>query len=161
MCGAYVGFSLKIDEDSRQVNDIRFTTNGCGYMIAASDVLCETVNGKPLDRLQGLDDDELRSEIAFQLGKPDENRRHCIDTCINALHAAFLDHRKKLIEEFTGEKALICTCFGVTEEMIERQIAAGALETVAEVTEITKAGSGCGSCRMLIEEMLDLAHRES
>jgi NifU-like protein len=130
-------------------------------MIAAADFLCETVSERHLSELQGLDDDVLQNAIAAELGSHDENRRHCIDTCISALHAAFADHRERLIDEFSGEKAIICTCFGVSEETIEHHIASGSLTTVAEVTELSNAGSGCGSCRMLIQEMLDLADRES
>jgi NifU-like protein len=130
-------------------------------MIAAADVLCETVDRRDLIALQGLENNTLHNAIAAQLGSPDESRRHCIDTCISALHAAFADHRKKLTEEFSGEKALICTCFGVTEETIEHYILSDALETVADVAEVSRAGAGCGSCRMLIQDMLDLASGES
>jgi NifU-like protein len=59
------------------------------------------------------------------------------------------------IEEFTGEKALICTCFGVSEETIERVIANNRCETVEEVSQKCNAGSGCGSCQPLIQEIID------
>jgi NifU-like protein len=80
-----------------------------------------------------------------------------METAFSALRAAFSDHRARLIGEFTGERALVCTCFGVTEETIERYIAGGAAESVDDVSKATRAGGGCGSCRMLIQEMLDIA----
>jgi NifU-like protein len=160
-CGVFVGFSLKIDDLSRVVTEARFRSNGCGYMLAAADVLCEMVKGRPLADLNGLDNDQLREEVERQTGVPDEGRVHCIDTCISALHLAFADHRTRLIEEFRGEKALICTCFGISEETIEHLITNGAPKTVDDVANACNAGSGCGSCRMLIQEMLDSALYES
>ena len=65
------------------------------------------------------------------------------------------------IEEFTGEKALICTCFGVSENEIENVIEQNEVETVEEVSEICNAGDGCGSCRMLIQELIDVYQMEN
>ena len=127
-------------------------------MTAAADVLCDIVKGSQLGDLPGLDDDELRTEVFDRLGAFPEGREHCLVTAVSALRAAFADHRARVVSEFAGERALICTCFGVTEETIEAQIAAGRLESVEEVTAATRAGGGCGSCRMLIQEMLDIAH---
>jgi NifU-like protein len=160
-CGVFVEFSLMIDDVSRVVAEARFRSNGCGYMIAAADVLCETIKGRLLADLHGLDDGDLRKEVERHTAISNEDRAHCVNTCISALHLAFADHRTRLIEEFRGEKALICTCFGVTEETIEESITNGALEAVEDVIDACKAGGGCGSCRMLIQEMLDLAHYES
>ncbi len=155
VCGSYVRFSLRIDPDSKSVLDIRFQTNGCGFMFASADCLAETVKGKQLSDLHGSDDNELRNFVFETLGDFDENRLQCLDSCVRALHYAFADYRARQIEEFQGEKALICSCFGVTEETIESCIYAGSIKTVGEVTMLCNAGGGCGSCRMLIQEMLD------
>ena len=156
VCGTVVSFSLTIDEGA--VLDAKFRTNGCGYMMAAADELCDLVKGSELGDLHGLDDDELSSEVFKRLGPFPEGRHHCLHTAVSALRAAFADHRARVVSEFAGERALICTCFGVTEATIEAKIAARHLETVDEVTAATRAGGGCGSCRMLIQEMLDIAH---
>jgi NifU-like protein len=71
------------------------------------------------------------------------------------LRLGLADYRTYAIEEFRGERALICTCFGVSEESVQRYIEAEMPETVAEVTAACRAGGGCGSCRMLIQEMID------
>jgi len=155
ICGSFVRFSLRIDPDSKTVVDARFQTNGCGFMIASADCLAETIKSKHLSDLHGLDDKELRSFVFETLGVFDENRIQCLDSCVRALHYSFSNYRARQIEEFQGEKALICSCFGVTEETIESCIDAGSLKTVDEVTMLCNAGAGCGSCRMLIQEMLD------
>jgi NifU-like protein len=71
------------------------------------------------------------------------------------LHAALAGYRARRVEEFSGEKALVCTCFGVSEETIERVVAEYEIETVEQVTDFCKAGGGCGTCQPLIQEILD------
>jgi len=126
-------------------------------MIAAADVLADFIKDKHLRDLHGLQKDELQHKIYETVGDFDDGRRQCADCCIRALRTAFADFRTRQIEEFCGEKALICTCFGVTEETIQRQIEERAVHTVEEVGRLSNAGTGCGSCRMLIQEMLDAA----
>jgi len=151
-CGSFVRFYLDIDSVSGEIREARFKTNGCGYAVASADVLAESITGSNLKDLHGLDAAEYHSA---QLGEYPAGRSHCKEMGLDALRAALADHRAFLLEEFQGEKALICTCFGVSEETIERTITAQMPETVEEVTRLTRAGGGCGSCRMLIQEMLD------
>ena len=77
---------------------------------------------------------------------------------IDAIRNALAAFRAEKISEFHGESPLICTCFGVTEEIIEAHAATAV--SVEEIGDATNAGTGCGSCRMLIQEILD-AHAES
>jgi NifU-like protein len=133
----------------------RFKTNGCGYMVAAADVFVETLVGKCLTELHGLNRDELYNEVTRGLGELAPDRVNCGSACINALREAFADYRKRQIGEFSGEKALICTCFGISEETIENLIRKRSILSIEELGEICNAGRGCGSCRMLIQEMLD------
>ncbi len=159
-CGSFVRFSLSIDTQSQIVTAANFLSNGCGFMLAAADVLTETVVNQSLVDLRGLADAEKCEQIKKCLGEIPSDRRECVAVCIEALRSAFADLRARRIEEFQGEKALICTCFGVSEETIESAILEpGAIPTasltVEEITRATGAGGGCGSCRMLIQEMLD------
>lgn len=155
VCGTFVRFFLEIDAETKQIRDARYKSNGCGYAIAAAEVLAENICGQKLTGLRGLENEELKKKIETALGAFPAGRAHCAEICFEALHAALNDFRSRQIEEFTGEKALICTCFGVTEEEIEQVIAETAAGTVEEVTDICSAGGGCGSCRMLIEEIID------
>ena len=161
-CGCFVRFSLAIDIENSLVSDAAFSSNGCGFMLATADVLAQSVIGKRLVDLHGLAADELNSVVSGDLGAFPDDRRACADVCILGLRSAFADFRARQIEEFRGEKALICTCFGVSEETIEMYIDANSLDTVDDVTGICNAGGGCGSCRMLIQEMVDQSfHRSS
>lgn len=154
-CGSSLRYAIEIDRETLVVNDIGFRSNGCGFAIAAADRIAETILGQPLRELHGLELDQLAAAITDALGDIPAERRQCVAICIDALRAALAKFRTTQIEEFTGEHALICTCFGVDEPSIERAISAGHLRSVAAVTAKTGAGAGCGSCRMLIQEMLD------
>lgn len=154
-CGSFVRFRLLIDKDDLEVANVSFSSNGCGYMLASAEILSNAVSGRKLSELHGLDSATLSGSTASRLGDIGPGRSECIQVVSNALRNAFADFRSRQIEEFRGEKALICTCFGITEESIENAIRAGGLRTVEDVSSLTNAGSGCGSCRMLIQEMLD------
>ncbi len=160
ICGSFVRFSLSIDTSSKEIIEVKFQTNGCGFMIAAADVLAGEIIGRGLAELHGLNSEELRRRIENELGEFPQSRGHCVAVCVDALHAAFADHRAYQIEEFRGETALICTCFGIAEETIVSCITQNSHETVEEVTGTCRAGSGCGSCRMLIQELIDIRHIE-
>ncbi len=155
VCGAFVKFSLRIETGSKEILEAKYKTGGCGFVIAAAEVLSEKVRGKKLVELHGSDKSVLVKEIETELGEFPERRAHCLEICLDALQAAFADFRVLQIEEFTGEKALICTCFGVSEETIEDLIEKQSLRTVEEVTIACNAGGGCGSCQPLIQEILD------
>src|SRR5690606_28867045 len=80
-------------------------------------------------------------------------REHCFLAPLEAVRQALAEFREARVREFHGESPLICTCFGVTEEVIEAHAAAAS--SVEEIGDATNAGTGCGSCRMLIQEILD------
>lgn len=152
VCGCFVAFSLRADHDEMAAS---FVSNGCGYMVAVADMLAESVSGKNLSELHGLDRVELTSRVEGELGLLPSERQHCAEVCFEALRNAFAELRKVRIEEFRGEEALICTCFGVSERVIEELIASHGDVSVESVTDACRAGSGCGSCRMLIQELID------
>lgn len=161
ICGSFARFFLEIDAQTKEIKDARFKSNGCGFAVAAADVLAEAIVGRKLNELHAFDERILERRMESELERFPEDRKHCAKICLDALRAAFMDFRSFQIEEFAGEKALICTCFGVSEEAIERVIEKNRSETVEEVTEICSAGGGCGSCRILIQEMIDVYWREN
>lgn len=156
VCGAVLRLTLRIDVETKEILEAKFKTSGCGFLIAAADVLTEKIAGRRLTELHGLEKGSLESEIEVELGKIEENRTHCFQLSFQTLQDAFNDFRAFQIEEFAGEKALICTCFNVSEEKIENVIEENGLETVEEVGEFCNAGTGCGSCQPLIQEILDM-----
>ena len=153
-CGSFVRFRLNID-DRRSVCDVEFTTNGCGYMAAAADVLAESLRNGLLADLGGLQQKMLSDRVIQLLSDFPADRRSCLDAVIESIKQAFADLRRRVVTEYQGERALICTCFGVTQDRIEEAVRTGGLRSVDEVSAVTNAGRGCGSCRLLIQEILD------
>lgn len=159
-CGTFVKFSLRVEIETKRIVEARFKTSGCGFTIAAAQVLCEQITDKRLNELHALDKSLLEIEIGSELEKFPENRAHCLEICLDALQSAFKNFRQTQIEEFVGETALICTCFGVSEDAIENLIELNRIETVEAVTDACGAGGGCGSCQPLIEDIIDAVRRE-
>lgn len=155
VCGAVLQFSLRINVVNKVINEAKFKTNGCGFLIAAADVLAEKITGKFLTELHSLDAAFIQSEITPELGVFPKNRRHCMELALESLQSAFAEFRALQIAEWSGEKALICSCFSVSEETIEKAIIEQSLDTIEEVAAVCNAGSGCGSCQPLIQEIID------
>jgi NifU-like protein len=154
-CGSVVRISARIAEPENVIEEVRFTTNGCGYMIAAADVLAGLFTGRRLAELRGLDTAPAAAEIVASLGALPAARAECVSACFDALRSLFAGHRSRKIAEFAGDDPLVCTCFGVSESVVEGRIREMRLTSVDEVGDATGAGTGCGSCLMLIQEMLD------
>lgn len=156
VCGSFVRFFLRIEPETKTVIEAKYKTNGCGFLVAAAETAAEKIVGEKLTELHGLDRNLLRRFIETKLDKFPPDRMRCMEICLDALRQSFADFRLSQIEEFAGEKALICTCFGVSEDAVERAIVKNRAETVEDVTMICKAGGGCGSCEFLIQEMIDI-----
>lgn len=160
-CGAFVRFFLRIEPETKKIIDASYKTGGCGFTVAAAEVLSERIKGRRLNELHGLDKDVLTGEIERELGAFPGARAHCLVICLDALQAALAEFRRARVEEFAGEQALICTCFGISEATIETLVAEKSLHSVEEVTDECGAGGGCGSCQPLVQEILDSYRREN
>lgn len=159
-CGCFVRTTLAVADDTRTVKDARFQTNGCAYMAAAADVVAAHLAGRRLTELHSANEGEMTQLVYAELGVFPVPRLQCLSVVLESLRLALADYRAYLIEEFRGEKALICTCFGISEAAIESFIGENRPATVEEVTAACRAGGGCGSCRMIIQEMIDLQGAE-
>ncbi|MFN2510982.1 MAG: iron-sulfur cluster assembly scaffold protein [Pyrinomonadaceae bacterium] len=151
-CGAALRISLRIDK-SQRITDAKFKSAGCSYLVAASSLLTEMVKGETTAEAAVLGQFPRRSVIEH-LGDWPADRDHCAALACEALLSAVRQYSDSVRKEWTGDEALICTCFGVSEQTIESEIKAGGLRTIAEVTRACNAGAGCRSCYSLIEDIL-------
>lgn len=155
-CGCFIRFRVGIDEAENLIADAGYETNGCGCMIAAAELIADHLTRKSLADLHGL----TAGELDFVLGAIEhEFRSDCVAAVIAAVKDAFNDYRSKKIEEYSGEKVLICSCFGVSEETVEQFVRANRPGDPSDVADAIRAGGGCGSCRMLIQEIIDSSAR--
>ncbi|MDI1240692.1 MAG: iron-sulfur cluster assembly scaffold protein [bacterium] len=144
-CGCFVRTEIFISEPTDLIEEVSYRTNGCGFMVAAAE--------SALARLRGMRLTDLHGEI--NRGAEANERSECATAVLESIRAAFSDYRVRRVEEFRGEKPLICTCFGIAEETVEQFVRASNPRDVSEVAKFLGAGSGCGSCRMLIQEIID------
>lgn len=150
-CGATLRVSIHLDE-LQHIAEAKFKAAGCSVLVASLSLLTEEVKGKTTAEAAacGHQPEALREH----LGICEPAKGHCPALACHALIAAISKYSDETRSEWTGDEALICTCFGVSERTIERQIQEYGLSTVAEVTRSCNAGAGCGSCHQLIEEIL-------
>lgn len=150
-CGAILRLTLKIDARLQRITDAKFRATGCGFLIASASVLTETVKDLAIGKAATLAD----TAITDWFGEMPPDRMHCAALCREALLAALANYHNATREEWAGDEALICTCFGVSEKAIEHVIQERALHTIEQVTRACHAGGGCRSCHPLIEDILD------
>jgi NifU-like protein len=163
-----VGLALECGSVAKVAVDVRgdiiesagFRSNGCGFAVAAADAMAEWLSGKRLADLHGLSARELDAMLNAEVGVYPPGRRHCRAAAIEAARAALSALRSMRVKEFVGESALICSCFGVSEHAIVALARESGVSEVEEVGELLRAGTGCGSCRMLIREILDHVDRD-
>jgi len=149
-CGDALKLTFKLDENGR-IKDARFKTFGCASAIATSSVLTELIKGKTIDEALKV----TNKDIAEYLGGLPEQKMHCSVMGREALEAAIENYRTggKVKHELEG--TVVCTCFGVTDQEIERVIRENDLTTVEQVTNYCKAGGGCGGCHGEIEKIIE------
>lgn len=143
-CGAHARFSIQVDE-AHVISQARFRAAGCSDLVASLSLLTERVIG-----LNTADAAAVGQDPAMPAGADPQ----CAALAREALLDAIREFSDAARDDWTGDEALICTCFFVSERTIEGEIQARGLTTVAEVTKACNAGAGCGSCHQLIQELL-------
>jgi len=149
-CGDALKLTFKLDENGR-IKDAKFKTFGCASAIATSSVLTEMIKGKTIDEAAKV----TNRDIADYLGGLPEQKMHCSVMGREALEAAIENYRTGGRKKYELEGRVVCNCFGVTENEIERVIRENNLMTVEQVTNYCKAGGGCGGCKGEIEKILE------
>jgi NifU-like protein len=149
-CGDALKLTFKLDENGR-IKDAQFKTFGCASAIATSSVLTEMIKGKTLDEAAKV----TNKDIADYLGGLPEQKMHCSVMGREALEAAIENYQSGGKKKHELEGRVVCNCFGVTENEIERVIQENNLTTVEEVTNYCKAGGGCGGCQGEIEKIIE------
>jgi nitrogen fixation NifU-like protein len=64
-CGDVMQLQIKVDPDTRVIEDVKFKTFGCLSAIAASSLATEKIKGKTLDEAMNLKNSELAEELSL------------------------------------------------------------------------------------------------
>lgn len=151
VCGAAARLSIQIDE-SHNISQAKFRAAGCEVLIASLSILTERIQG--LSTADGAAIAQTPETLLAEMER-DSSDRHCVQLACDALLTAIRHYSDAARDEWNGDEALICTCFFVSEQTIEREIKQHGLRTVREVTAACNAGGGCGSCQPLIVEIIE------
>lgn len=154
-CGDALRLMFKLGPDKRII-DVKYQTFGCASAIASSSALSEMIVGKTLEEAERV----TNRDIAEYLGGLPEQKMHCSVMGRDALLAAIENHRTGKKVERQVQEHLVCVCFGISRDEIERVARENKLTTVEEITNYTKAGGGCGGCVGEIQEVLDSLRHE-
>ncbi len=161
-CGDSLKIYLKIKDGI--VTDAKFQTFGCGSAVASSSILTEMIIGKSIEEVKKI----TNKDIADQLGGLPPEKMHCSVMGYEALEDALknyddytdLDDIRNEEEANKQREKIVCTCFGITENVIWDAIKMNGLKTVEEVTNYTKAGGACGKCKGLIQDIIDTYYKK-
>ena len=156
-CGTFIQISANFENNV--IAAMRFRSNGCGYAIAVCETLCTGLEGAGLEAMGGRARELAAELVVRSLGSLPPERLHCADIAYEAFEKALAEHRSQGAAEFTGDDPLICTCFGVGESVIEQCVSANRVSDVEDVVDLCRAGGGCGSCRPLIQDIIDTLGR--
>ena len=154
-CGDALKLTFKLGDDKR-IADVKFQTFGCASAIASSSALTELIKGMTLDEAAQV----TNQHIAEYLGGLPEQKMHCSVMGREALEVAIQNYRTGDTSKKILEGKVVCTCFGITEEEIQRVVRDNELTTVEQVTNYCKAGGGCGNCKPDIERIIEEARKE-
>lgn len=87
-CGDSVLLFLQIEDDI--LVDVRYKIYGCGAAIATSSMGSVLAKGKTLDEVMQLTD----ADVTRALGGLPEEKEHCSNLVVSALHAGIMEYRK-------------------------------------------------------------------
>lgn len=86
-CGDMIQVWIKLSQDGH-LSDIKYRVFGCPAVIACCSIMTELVLGKHLDVAGELTDEQ----VADALGGLPDNKYHCSNLAVSALHRAIMDY---------------------------------------------------------------------
>jgi NifU-like protein len=133
-----------------KITQAKYQVFNCADQVAASSVLTEIAVGKTLAEARLLS----HAEVCAHLGGLDYSllppRLWAIDGLLSAV-AAF--ERDEVVTDAELDP-LLCRCFGISEETVRQAVRVSGCTTTEEVIGATGAGTGCGTCRADIPNII-------
>ena len=90
-CGDIMKIYLKVNDDTKIIEDVKFKTFGCASAIASSSMATELIKGKTIQDAWDL----TNAAVAEALDGLPPIKMHCSVLAEEAIHEALNDYRKK------------------------------------------------------------------
>ena len=90
-CGDIMKIYLKVNDETKIIEDVKFKTFGCASAIASSSMATELIKGKTIDEAWDL----TNRAVAEALDGLPPIKMHCSVLAEEAIHAALNDYRAK------------------------------------------------------------------
>jgi len=90
-CGDIMKIYMKINDDTKVIEDVKFKTFGCGAAIATSSMATELVMGKTIDEALAL----TNFAVADALDGLPPAKMHCSNLAQEAIQSAIADYYKR------------------------------------------------------------------
>ncbi len=91
VCGDLMRITIKVDDETETIEDIKFATFGCGAAIASSSVLTELIKGKTLKEALQV----TNLDVVEELGGLPAIKLHCSVLAEDGIVAALYDYYQK------------------------------------------------------------------
>ena len=90
-CGDIMKIYLKVNPDTKIIDDVKFKTFGCASAIASSSMATEMIKGRTIEDAWNL----TNSAVAEALDGLPPIKMHCSVLAEEAIHTALNDYREK------------------------------------------------------------------
>jgi nitrogen fixation NifU-like protein len=90
-CGDMVSVYIKVDDNTKKIEDIKFESYGCASNIATGSIITELAKGKTLEEAKNL----TWKEASDALGGLPPVKAHCSVLAVEGLRAAIRDYEER------------------------------------------------------------------
>jgi NifU-like protein involved in Fe-S cluster formation len=109
-CGDMVSVSIKVDEETKKITDIKFESYGCASNIATGSIITEMAKGKTLEEAKSI----TWQEASQALGGLPSIKAHCSVLAVECLRSAILNYEEK--------HGLVVNLEPTTEEIVRKKL---------------------------------------
>jgi len=109
-CGDMVAVYIKVNPDTKVIEDIKFESYGCASNIATASIITDLARGKTLDEAKKI----TWKQAAEELGGLPPVKAHCSVLAVEGLRAAIKDYEEK--------HGLITEKEPTTEEVVKKRL---------------------------------------
>jgi len=90
-CGDMVSLYLKVDDESKEITDIKFESYGCASNIATGSIITEMAKGRTIEEAKEI----TWQEAAEELGGLPDLKTHCSVLAVDALREAIRNYEER------------------------------------------------------------------